>query len=135
MPSAKRLLLALRVEGSSATVIGTLGSIHGLYTFYGNKLHPRDAATRRNLLFRSAAQRLRDHPPATPIVAAGVTSAAPALAELLRTIADLPNGAVVLPDLDLGMVLFTKRSYRLGDLIGQTRVIEEQPDQIGRAHV
>ncbi|OYU44556.1 MAG: hypothetical protein CFE44_12330 [Burkholderiales bacterium PBB4] len=30
---------------ASATVIGTLGSIHGLYTFYGNKLHPRDAAT------------------------------------------------------------------------------------------
>ena len=62
-----------------------------------------DAATRRNLLFRSAAQRLRDHPPATPIVAAGVTSAAPALADLLRTVALSPNGAVVLPDLDLGM--------------------------------
>lgn len=62
-----------------------------------------DAATRRNLLFGAAAQRLRDNPPTSPIVAAGVTSAAPALADLLRTIADLPNGAVVLPDLDLGM--------------------------------
>lgn len=62
-----------------------------------------DAATRRNLLFREAARRLRDNPPPTPIVAAGVTSAAPALAELLRTIADLPNGAVVLPDLDLSL--------------------------------
>lgn len=62
-----------------------------------------DAATRRNLLFCEAAQRLRANPPDTPIVAAGVTSAAPALAGLLRTIADLPNGAVVLPDLDLSM--------------------------------
>lgn len=60
-----------------------------------------DAATRRNLLFRQAAARLRANPPPGPIVAAGVTSAAPALAHLLRTIADLPNGAVVLPDLDL----------------------------------
>lgn len=30
---------------TAATVIGLLGSVHLLYTFYGNKLHPRDAAT------------------------------------------------------------------------------------------
>lgn len=60
-----------------------------------------DAATRRNMLFRAAADRLRANPPPGPIVAAGVTSAAPALAHLLRTIADLPQGAVILPDLDL----------------------------------
>ena len=63
----------------------------------------RDAAARRNLLFREAARRMRDTPPATPFVAAGVTSAAPALARLLRTVAHLPQGAVVLPDLDLSM--------------------------------
>ncbi|AKQ42150.1 helicase [Aurantiacibacter atlanticus] len=62
-----------------------------------------DAASRRNRLFRAAAERMRDNPPATPFVAAGVTSAAPALARLLRTISQLPNGAVVLPDLDLSM--------------------------------
>ena len=39
MPTAALLFIA------SATVIGVLGSIHMLYTFYGNKLHPRDAAT------------------------------------------------------------------------------------------
>ncbi len=62
-----------------------------------------DAAARRNLLFRDAARKWRENPPATPIVAAGVTSAAPALARLLRTIADLPRSAVILPDLDLAM--------------------------------
>lgn len=62
-----------------------------------------DAAHRRNMLFREAARHWRDSPPETPIVAAGVTSAAPALARLLRTISELPQGAVVLPDLDLGM--------------------------------
>lgn len=62
-----------------------------------------DAATRRNLLFDRAARRWKDTPPQHPIVAAGVTSAAPALARLLRVIAELPDGAVVLPDLDLAM--------------------------------
>ena len=52
-----------------------------------------DAATRRNLLFGRARRRWRENPPETPIVAAGVTSASPALARLLRVIADLPQGA------------------------------------------
>jgi len=62
-----------------------------------------DAATRRNLLFDHAARRWRETPPPHPIIAAGVTSASPALARLLRVIAGLPQGAVVLPDLDLAM--------------------------------
>ncbi len=62
-----------------------------------------DAATRRNLLFERARRKWRESPPATPIVAAGVTSASPALARMLRSVADLPNGAVILPDLDLSM--------------------------------
>lgn len=36
---------------------------------------------------------------------------------------------VLLPIADLGLVLFTKRSYRIGDLIGRTRVITEQTDR------
>ena len=62
-----------------------------------------DAATRRNLLFDRAVQQWREDPPETPLIAAGVTSASPALARMLRVIADLPNGAVILPDCDLGM--------------------------------
>ncbi len=62
-----------------------------------------DAATRRNLLFRPAAKAWRDNPPESPIVAAGVTSAAPALARLLRVVSELPQGTVILPDLDLSL--------------------------------
>lgn len=62
-----------------------------------------DRATRRNLLFRHAAQRWSTHPPATPVIAAGVTGAAPAIAGLLRVVSELPLGAVILPDLDLAM--------------------------------
>lgn len=62
-----------------------------------------DAATRRNMLFDRAATKWRGFPPASPIIAAGVTSASPALARMLRAIAGLPQGAVVLPDLDLAL--------------------------------
>ncbi|MCB2045396.1 MAG: double-strand break repair protein AddB [Novosphingobium sp.] len=62
-----------------------------------------DASARRNRLFDHAARRWKLAPPQMPLVAAGVTSAAPALARLLRVIADMPGGAVILPDLDLAM--------------------------------
>ena len=62
-----------------------------------------DAAARRNRLFDWAARRWKEAPPDTPVVAIGVTSAAPSLARLLRVIADLENGAVILPDFDLTM--------------------------------
>jgi len=72
-----------------------------------------DPADRRNKLFRHAAKRWRAEPPETPIVAAGVTSAAKGVATLLRTVARLPQGAVVLPDLDLSM------SREVWDELGQ----------------
>ncbi|MPZ09432.1 MAG: double-strand break repair protein AddB [Kiloniellaceae bacterium] len=58
------------------------------------------AERRRRLAeLQSAAWRAR--PPVAPVVAAGSTGSIPATAELLRTIAGLPQGAVVLPGLDL----------------------------------
>ncbi len=45
-------------------------------------------------------KRLRAHPPAGPVIVAGSTGSIPATAELISAIADLPNGAVVLPGLD-----------------------------------
>ncbi len=77
-----------------------------LATFWQAELGLRgevDAPTRRNLLFDHAARAWRAAPPAHPIVAAGITSASPALARLLRVVSELPRSAVVLPDLDLVM--------------------------------
>lgn len=62
-----------------------------------------DAPTRRNLLFDHAAGQWQASPPSAPIVAAGITSASPALARLLRVVSELPRGSVILPDLDLSM--------------------------------
>ena len=62
-----------------------------------------DRADRRNRLLGRVSKGWRVAPPARFVVAAGVTTAAPAIARLLRTVADLDTGMVVLPGLDLGM--------------------------------
>ncbi|MEL7319515.1 MAG: double-strand break repair protein AddB [Pseudomonadota bacterium] len=83
------IALFARVQARWLSRLGELGRV--------------DAATRRNMLFERARREWRADPPKAPIVAAGVTSASPALARMLRAVADLPNGAVILPDLDLAM--------------------------------
>lgn len=62
-----------------------------------------DAADRRNRLLQMLAAHWRDHPPAYPVYAAGSTGSIPAVRELLRVVAGLPEGCVVLPGLDSGM--------------------------------
>lgn len=62
-----------------------------------------DAPERRNRLFDHAARRWSENPPPSPVVAAGVTGASPALARLLRVVSEMERGSVVLPDLDLSL--------------------------------
>jgi ATP-dependent helicase/nuclease subunit B len=62
-----------------------------------------DPPDRRNRLFAATAKAWAASPPQHPIVAAGITSGSPALARLLRVVSELPQGAVVLPDLDLSL--------------------------------
>ena len=64
------------------------------------KLAPMD---RRNRLILAEAQRLRETEPSSPIIVAGVTGSIPATVELMRTIATLPQGAIVLPGVDLDL--------------------------------
>lgn len=60
-----------------------------------------DPAQHRDAALREAARRWREKPPEYQVIAAGSTGSVPATAELLRTIAYMPNGAVVLPGIDL----------------------------------
>ena len=60
-----------------------------------------DPAIHRDAALRQAARLWRDAPPHHPVIAAGSTGSVPATAEVLHTIAQMPNGAVVLPGLDL----------------------------------
>ncbi|HVL74113.1 MAG TPA: double-strand break repair protein AddB [Beijerinckiaceae bacterium] len=62
-----------------------------------------DPARRRIALIEAEAARLARERPQAPIIAAGSTGSVPATARLLAAIAALPNGAVVLPGLDLDL--------------------------------
>lgn len=62
-----------------------------------------DLADRRNRLIDATTRRWTAHPPEGLVVAAGITAAAPAVGRLLRCIARLPQGMVVLPGLDRTM--------------------------------
>ncbi len=60
-----------------------------------------DPSVHRDAALRQAARLWREAPPHHPVIAAGSTGSVPATAEVLHTIAHMPNGAVVLPGLDL----------------------------------
>lgn len=62
-----------------------------------------DPAARRDRMLGARAAGWAAAPPATPVIGAGSTGSIPATADLLRTIARLPAGAVVLPGLDQQM--------------------------------
>jgi ATP-dependent helicase/nuclease subunit B len=58
-----------------------------------------ELASRRNDLLRGLARRWQAVPPPGFTVAAGITTAAPAIAELLRTVSRMEGGMVLLPGL------------------------------------
>ena len=60
-----------------------------------------DQTDRRNRLLRKTAERWADTPPTGFTVAAGITTAAPAIAAVLARVARMPDGMVVLPGLSL----------------------------------
>lgn len=60
-------------------------------------------AERRNALLDRLEQRLRETPPQVRVIAAGITTSAPAVALLLRRITRIEGGTVILPGVDLGM--------------------------------
>ncbi len=62
-----------------------------------------DSATRRNLLLKALADKWAATPPRHPVIAAGSTGSIPATAALLKVIANMPGGSVVLPGLDVAM--------------------------------
>jgi ATP-dependent helicase/nuclease subunit B len=83
--------------------IGLLRTILDAWTRELVALGRIDLAARRNLLLDRIDRAWREAPPRAFVVAAGITTTAPAVARLLRTIARLERGMVVLPGLDCEM--------------------------------
>ena len=63
-----------------------------------------DLAERRNRLLQRLAERWKNEPPPGFTVAAGITTAAPAVAALVARVARMPEGMVVLPGLWLSNI-------------------------------
>ena len=79
-----------------------------------------DLADRRNRVLSALAEQWKTHPPPGFTIAAGITTAAPAVAGLVGRVARMPEGIVVLPGLWLAEV-FPKQEW---DALG--------PDEDGR---
>jgi ATP-dependent helicase/nuclease subunit B len=73
-----------------------------------------DLAELRNRLLNALAQRWKSDPPAGFTVAAGITTAAPAVAALVRRVARMPDGLVVLPGLWLADIFPREEWEALG---------------------
>ena len=73
-----------------------------------------DLTDRRNRLLRATATRWAGTPPPGFTIAAGITTAAPAVAALLRTVSRMAGGAVVLPALALADVMSDEEWDALG---------------------
>ncbi len=59
-----------------------------------------DPGERRNRLLARQAALWRQNPPRNPVIAAGLTGGVPAMTELIRVVAGLDNGTVILAGLD-----------------------------------
>jgi ATP-dependent helicase/nuclease subunit B len=60
-----------------------------------------DPSQRQVTLIRRLVDQWTEHPPRTPLILAGTTGSAPAMADLMHIVAHAEQGAVVLPGLDL----------------------------------
>lgn len=60
-----------------------------------------DPAERRIALINRQNAAWREHPPQGPVIVAGTTGSTPAVARMMKTVAHLPKGCVVLPGLDI----------------------------------
>ena len=82
---------------------GQLETILPAYRAALNAKQMLGPSERRNMLLDRLNQRLRDNPQTGLVIAAGITTSAKAVARVLASVAKLPQGAVVLPGVDLAM--------------------------------
>ena len=88
-----------------------------------------DHSERRNRLIQAQIERWRAAPPEVPVIVAGSTGSVPATADLIATVTELPNGAVVLPgldrtldDLNIGLMQPTHPQFAMVQLLNRVGI-------------
>jgi ATP-dependent helicase/nuclease subunit B len=114
------------------------------------KYNAVDIHMQRNITLKMQADYWQKNPPPYPVIAAGSTGSIPATAHLLKTIAAMPNGKVILPGLDKladqeswDSINQTHPQYILKQLIEYIGIkredvadyIDEIPDSNDRCHL
>lgn len=112
-----------------STAYDSLKLLCGSYEQWLSEQQLLAPAARRSALLYRLADRLKAHSPTAPVIAAGITTAAPAIARLLSRIATLPNGMVLLPHVDLTMPGADWEALGLSDGGGA----DEAPKDVSRA--
>ncbi len=102
-PKALKALDVGDSAGHWAKSLDFLRVITDIWPDYLARIGRTDPADRRARLIAATAARILEKPPAHPLVIAGSTASAPAVARLARAIAQAPRGAVILPGLDRAM--------------------------------
>ncbi len=109
----------------------TLSFLKIITEFWPNilaELNLLDETDRRNLLIENQIELWQRNPPKNPIIVAGSTGSIPSNIALLKTIANMDNGSVILPGLDINI---DEDSY---DFIGEDHAQYEMKnllDKIG----
>ena len=73
------------------------------HSFYDNEAAGLDAQARQRRVIGSLVDRWKTHPPGQPVILAGSTGSRGTTLLLMKAIATLPQGAVILPGLDTDM--------------------------------
>ncbi|MCY4207457.1 MAG: double-strand break repair protein AddB [Roseovarius sp.] len=71
--------------------------------FFDSGIHEPDSKTRQNLVMRHYSRLWTETPPNRPVLIAGSTGSRGSSRQLMKTVAKLPKGAVILPGFDFEM--------------------------------
>lgn len=102
-PASLRSLDVADAAGHWANALAFLEIVIEAWPAHLREISRVDPADRRARLINATARRFDQSPPTHPVVIAGTTASAPAVARLVEAIARAPLGAAVLPGLDRAM--------------------------------
>jgi ATP-dependent helicase/nuclease subunit B len=91
------------LAGHRENIIGLLSALNQHLDAMLHRENCLTSATHRNQAIRAVAQMIARYDLNFPVIAAGSTGTNPATRELLKAVAHAPNGALILPGLDLGL--------------------------------